>query len=214
MVKKIKKKIKITANTRYVIPMVLAASPQFQPNRSRTFLLSAFDPPGKMTRFFQEHFSLTMVAADRFVTVREFSSWLGSIRPSLLMKEGLNTGCLAFPPFSGPAEMPGIVLLPLLGLGSEAEWEDAKEDFSEGFSEIIATRFKSHVEPELGIVPGVDRFVWMGPAGVQDCNAIILYLHGRASDECRMAGWPEPSLFHLLDFKSFEGKNFKFPVSY
>lgn len=217
MVKKIKKKIKITPFTRYVISLAMIVSPLYAPERKNPFLCSPFYPPTLLKDFFNRHFQIDLVTADRFVPFEEYSRWVSSTKPGEAMKAGMKTGFIPFSHLNeeiGGSSSPGLVILPMLGAAIEPEWDDQFNQWTEGFSEIQSTAFRHLIEPVLGIVPGVDRILFMGPAPAKQLNQIILYLHGRVSDECHLNRWPAPSLFPIIDFKIVERLPIKTPISF
>ncbi|MHB8481280.1 MAG: hypothetical protein ACYDBV_00880 [Nitrospiria bacterium] len=217
MVKKIKRKIKITPFTRYVISLSMIVSPLYAPERKKTFLSFPFDPPDLLKDFFTRHFQIDLITADRFILFKEYSRWVSSTRPGEAMKAGMKSGIIPFPDLNeatGENSSSDPVFLPILGVATEAEWEELFDQWTEGFSEIQATAFRHLIEPGLGIVPGIDRCLFMGPSPAKQINQIILYLHGRVSDECQLNRWPIPSLFPILDFDIVERIPVKSPVSF
>jgi hypothetical protein len=217
MVKRIKKKIKITPSTRYAISLAMVISPQFGPSREKPFLLAPFDPPTLLIEFFQQYFKIDMVPADRFLSFEEYRKWITSTKPGEILKSELKNGFLHF---TAPDELSindsssECLFLPILGAATEAEWEEEFEAWSDGFSELQGTVFRHLIEPVLGIVPGVDKALYMGPAPAKSINQMIFYLHGRVSDDCRLNQWPVPPLFPILDFKVIENMPVKHPISF
>jgi hypothetical protein len=217
MVKRIKKKIKVTPHTRYVISLAMVISAQYEPGRDKPFLLSPFDPPALLNNFFNQHFDIDLVSADRFIRFEEYRHWLSTVKPAEAMKAGMKTGSIHFPAVHSPeteSASPDYLILPLLGAATDAEWEEQFDQWTEGFSEIQATIFRNMIEPILGMVPGIDKSLFMGPAPAKNINQVILYLHGRASDECQLNRWPAPPLFPILDFQLIEKLPVKSPVSF
>jgi hypothetical protein len=217
MVKRIKKKIKITPYTRQVISLAMVISPLFGPSRDIPFLLTSFEPPTLLNDFFQQHFDVDLLPADRFLSFEEYRKWVASTRPADSFRSEIKKGYLHFDPVveeNVREKSSECLFLPILGAATDAIWEEQLESWNEGFSELQGTVFRHLVEPVLGIVPGVDKCLFMGPAPVKDINQVIFYLHGRVSDDCRINHWPAPPLFPFLDFKVLEKLSRKNPISF
>jgi len=217
MVKRIKKKVKITPFTRYVISMALVISPQFGRSREKPFLLTPFDPPTLLTDFFRQHFAIDLITADRFLSFEEYRNWVVSTKPGEIFKTSNKKGYLNFiiPDLLGENRSASECLfLPIIGAATDSEWEKQFEEWSEGFSELQGTIFRHLIDPILGIVPGVDKVHYLGPVPAKSVNQLIFHLHGRVSDDCRLNQWPIPSLFPILDFKIVENLPVKTPISY
>ncbi len=173
MVKRIKKKIKITPYTRYVISLAMAISPQFGPSREKPFSLAPFDPPTLLADFFHQHFKVDLIPADRFLSFEEYRKWITSTKPVEILKSEIKNGFLHFASPDGLSITPSsseCLFLPILGAATEAEWEEQLEEWSEGFSELQGTVFHHLIEPVLGIVPGVDKALYLGPAPAKSIN--------------------------------------------
>ena len=215
MVKRIKKKVKITPFTRYVVSLAMVVSPQFQPSRERTFPLVPFDPPALLSDFFHEHFDVELLISDRFLSFEEYRNWITSARPGEIYKKEFRNGLLHFKPANPDADLStDCIFLPMLGAATESDWERIFDDWAEGLTELQSTIFQHLIEPVLGIVPAVDKCHTLGPAPAKSINQAIFYLHGRVSDDCKMNQWPVPPLFPILDFKIVENLPEKSPISF
>ncbi|MBI1823147.1 MAG: hypothetical protein HY200_10345 [Nitrospirae bacterium] len=217
MVKRIKRKIKITPHTRHLISLAMVISPQFGPSRESPFLQTSFDPPELLADFFHQHFRVELFPADRFLSFEEYRKWVASTKPVEFLKTEMKKGYLHFeavPETSLRENALECLFLPILGAATDADWAEQLEEWTEGFSELQGTVFRHLIEPVLGIVPGVDKCFYLGPAPVKGINQVIFYLHGRVSDDCRLNQWPVPSLFPILDFKIIEKLPLKYPISF
>jgi len=215
MVKRIKKKIKITPFTRYVRSLAMVISPQYEPSRERAFPFTLFDPPSLLSEFFREHFDVELLISDRFISFEEYRNWISTKRAAEIYKNELRHGLLHFELTDVfAANGSECIFLPMLGAATEPEWEKAFDQWTEGLSELQSTIFQHLIEPVLGIVPAVDKCHYLGPVSAKNINQAIFYLHGRVSDDCRLNQWPVPPLFPILDFKVIENLPEKSPISF